>query len=53
MVKVREDMTGWIMSEHGVPDSKLTILRQCEDYIKPNGKREAQWLCQCNCDQKK
>ena len=30
MVKVREDMTGWIMSEHGFPDSRLTVLYQTE-----------------------
>ena len=50
MVKVREDMTGWRMWEHGVPDSRLTIVQQTEDYIdKKNGKHYAQWLCECNC----
>jgi hypothetical protein len=49
MVKVREDMTGWRMCEHGVPDSKLTVKRQVEDYEYTNGKRKAQWLCDCNC----
>ena len=49
MVKVREDMTGWIMSEHGIPDSRLTIISQAEDYIRPNGTPEARWLCECNC----
>lgn len=49
MVKVREDMTGWIMAEHGVPDSRLTIIKQVEDKIRPNGTHEAQWLCQCSC----
>lgn len=34
MVKVKEDMTGWIMSEHGVPDSKIKVIKQTEDYIK-------------------
>ena len=28
------DMTGWIMSEHGVPDSKIKVIKQTEDYIK-------------------
>ena len=27
MVKVKEDMTGWIMSEHGVPESRWTVIR--------------------------
>lgn len=49
MVKVKEDMTGWIMSEHGVPDSKLTVIKQVEDYIFKNGERKAQWLCECDC----
>lgn len=49
MVKVKIDMTGWKMSEHGVPDSKLTVMKQDEDYVKPSGKRETVWLCQCDC----
>ena len=53
MVKVKQDMTGWVMSEHGVPDSKLVVIRQVEDYVKLNGKREAQWLCQCTCKDNK
>jgi hypothetical protein len=51
MVKVKEDITGWIMSEHGVPESRLIVIKQVEDYIKPNGKREAQYLCECNCNE--
>lgn len=34
------DMTGWIMSEHGVPDSRLKIIK----YIG-NGK----WVAECSC----
>lgn len=45
-------MTGWIMSEHGVPDSRLIVIKQVDDYVKPNGKREAQWLCECNCEER-
>ena len=52
IVKVKEDMTGWIMSEHGIPDSRLTIIKQAEDYIDPKGRRFAKWLCQCNCGSK-
>lgn len=50
MVNVKEDMTGWVMAEHGVPDSKLTVLEQTDDYITPNGNRYAQYLCKCNCE---
>ena len=42
MVKVREDLTG---RQFG----RLTVLYQAEDHIKPNGKHEAQWLCECSC----
>ena len=49
MVKVKIDMSGWIMSEHGVTNSRLTVVRQTEDYVYPNGKRIAQWICECNC----
>ena len=39
------DMTGWKMWEHGVPDSKLTVVQRVEN--DKYGK--AQWLCECNC----
>ena len=50
MIKVKIDMTGWVMSEHGIPDSRLTVIRQVDDHVKPNGKHEAKWLCRCNCE---
>ena len=52
MVKVKEDMTGWKMWEHGVPDSKITILKQVDDYVTPKGQRIAQWLVECNCNER-
>lgn len=27
----------------------LTVVEQCEDYIEPNGKRRAMFLCKCEC----
>lgn len=46
------DMTGWIMSEHGVPDSRLIVIEQAEDYVNPTtGKHVVQWLCKCNCNE--
>ena len=51
MVKVKIDMTGWKMWEHGVPDSRLTVLKQAEDYVSPSGSRKAQWLCECSCEE--
>ena len=40
------DMTGWIMAEHGVPNSRLTVIKRA-----PNNKNgSAMWLCECNCE---
>ena len=43
------DMTGWKMWEHGVPDSRLTVVARAEDYVDPSGKHYVQWLCECSC----
>lgn len=39
------DMTGWIMKEHGVPDSRITVLEQ----DKTNTTKITKWICQCEC----
>ena len=49
MVKVREDLTGWKMWEHGFENSKIIVVEQAEDYINPNGQHYAQWWCKCVC----
>lgn len=49
MVKVKEDMTGWKMWEHGVPDSRLTVIERAEDNVLSNGKKQVRYLCECNC----
>ena len=49
MVRVKEDITGWVMKEHGVSDSKLTVIGRSEDYIAPDGRRYARWKCLCEC----
>ena len=49
MVKTRENMTGWIMAEHGVPNSMLIVVKQVDDYVDPNGVHIARWLCKCSC----
>lgn len=38
------DMTGWIMSEHGVPDSKWVV-------IKKSDSNNTKWLCECSCSE--
>lgn len=49
MVKVKEDLTGWVMAEHGVPNSRWTVIKQADDYIAPNGTHYEKWLCECSC----
>lgn len=43
------DMTGWVMSEHGVPDSRLTVIEEAEPHFTSSGNRQVQWRCRCNC----
>lgn len=43
------DMTGWVMSEHGVPDSELTVIKEVEPHITKGGTKQVQYLCQCSC----
>lgn len=45
----REDITGWVMKEHGVPDSLLTVICPAEDHIIIGGNCYTQWLCSCEC----
>lgn len=45
------DKTNWVMSEHGVPDSRLTVIRRIEDYVDHKGKHYAQWECKCSCEE--
>lgn len=40
------DMTGWVMTEHGVPNSLLTVLYRNEYNDKEN---KPLWVCQCQC----
>ena len=34
------DMTGWVMSEHGVPDSRLTVIKLVEPHITKSGHKQ-------------
>ena len=40
------DMTGWVMSEHGVPDSRWKVIERSKSL---DGKNSF-WLCECSCD---
>lgn len=46
MVKVKNDLTG---QQFG----RLLVIKQTDDYIAPNGKHHARWLCKCNCADEK
>lgn len=39
------DMTGWIMKEHGVQDSRITVIER-DLARKGNG---VYWICKCDC----
>lgn len=45
MVKVRGDLTGKVFG-------RLKVLKQTEDYVSPNGRHSAKWLCECQCENK-
>lgn len=44
-----ENKIGWVMAEHGVPSSKLTVIERAEDYVDKNGRHYVQWWCKCSC----
>lgn len=39
------DMTGWKMWEHGVPDSKIIVIRA----VGQNNDGDVLWECKCSC----
>jgi hypothetical protein len=43
MVKVKEDLTGKKFT-------RLTALKQTDDYVSPSGTHYAQWSCECDCN---
>lgn len=43
------DMTGWKMWEHGIPDSRWTVVEVVKDIAQPNGKQIKMWKCICQC----
>lgn len=45
MVKVRKNLVG---QKFG----RLTVIKQTEDYVRPDGRHEAKWLCECDCEEK-
>ncbi len=45
MVRVKKDLTGSIFG-------RLKVVEQTEDYVRPDGRREARWKCICSCENK-
>ena len=41
------DMSGWRMAEHGVPDSRITVIDRA-----PNKGTSVMWNCLCDCGNK-
>ena len=40
------DMTGWVMAEHGVTESLLTVIKRYKENDKEN---KPLWECLCSC----
>lgn len=47
------DMTGWVMAEHGVPDSRLTVVERAQDHVNASGRKTIMWKCKCSCGSSK
>lgn len=52
--KLPEDLTGWVMSEHGVPESKWKVigLHHIVNKKQADGERHPlrYWECECSCE---
>lgn len=42
-----KDITGWVMKEHGVLESKLTVIKP----VGVNNQGNYMWECECSCDE--
>lgn len=53
MTGPRIDMTGWVMAEHGVPDSLIIVIGLDEEFekyrVEHHLKKTSKWLCKCMC----
>lgn len=47
MIKI--DMTGWVMKDHGVPNSKITVLGRDFEGDKKHKNGRPYWKCKCDC----
>lgn len=44
MIEVKKSLVGQTFG-------LLTVIKQVDDYVTPNGYREPQWLCECSCEE--
>ena len=42
------DMAGWVMAEHGVPESRLTVIEKDHKEIR-SSRTQIYWKCLCSC----
>lgn len=42
-----KDITGWVMKEHGIAESKLTVIKP----ISVNNQGNYMWECECSCEE--
>lgn len=45
------DMTGWVMKEHGVPNSRVIVIEEDVNYKKEHNIKNttSYWKCKCQC----
>lgn len=43
------DMTGWRMSEHGQPNSIITVIERDTNFDKIRTNESIRWICKCDC----
>lgn len=46
----KEDIFGWKMWEHGIPDSRIIVGNETIEYIDNQGCKRIKYVCECNCD---
>lgn len=44
IVQVKDDLTGKTFN-------RLTVIKRVDDYVSPKGYRDAQYLCECSCEE--
>lgn len=51
--KLPRDLEGWVMAEHGVPESKWTVIKLDREEVRKSGNKictARYWECECSCE---